>query len=49
MSDNFVLKVIHTLSFIISQKGEKMTELKGEVKELLLTLNQLIISAVIVS
>ena len=49
LSSNLVSEIIHTLSFIISQKGEKTAKLKEEIKELLLTLNQLIIEVTVVS
>ena len=49
MSSNLISEIIYTLSSIISQKGEKTTKLKEEIKELLLTLNQLIIEVTVVS
>ena len=39
MSSDLISEIIHTLNFIISQKGKKMIKLNKEVKELLLSLN----------
>ena len=39
MSSDLILKIVHTLSFIIPQTDEKTAELNKEVKELLLSLN----------
>ena len=46
---DFTSEIIYILSFIISQKCEKTVKLREEVKELLLSLNQLIIDAAVIS